>query len=108
MTEDATIWLVIAGGAVGTYLLRFSFIGLLGYVDEVPALLERALGFVPAAVLAALVLPAVVAPDGTLLSGGYERVVAGALATVVAWYTEDMLATIGVGMVSLWLLTWLA
>lgn len=108
MTSDAVVWVVIAGAAVGTYALRLSFIELLGFVDEVPPLLERALAFVPAAVLAALVLPDLLSAGGPPLSAGYERLVAGGLAAAVAWKTEDMLATITVGMVALWLLTWFA
>lgn len=108
MTSDGVIWIAIAGAALGTYALRLSFIELLGYVDEVPPLLERALSFVPAAVLAALVLPDLVSAGGPPLSAGYERLVAGGLAAVVAWKTEDMLATITVGMVTIWLLTWIA
>ena len=105
--DDASIWLVIAGTAAGTFALRLSFIQLFGRLDEVPPLLERALSFVPAAVLAALVLPGLVSTGGPPFSAGYERMVAGTLAALVAWRTGNMLATISAGMVALWLLTWL-
>lgn len=102
------IWSVIVAAAVGSFLLRLSFIGLFGYVDEVPPLLERALRYVPAAVLSALVLPGLVLVDGSLaLSPSNERLIAGAFAAVVAWRTESMLATIGGGMGVLWTLTYL-
>ena len=42
---------------VGTFLIRFSFLFLFEYVAAVPEGVERALRFVPAAVLAALVAP---------------------------------------------------
>lgn len=100
-----TLWLVIAAVAAGTYALRSSFILLFGWIGEAPPRLENALRFVPAAVLAGLAFPAFVSLDGGLaLSLGNERLIAGALATVVAWRTENMLATIAVGMAALWIL----
>ncbi|MFW6003624.1 MAG: AzlD domain-containing protein [Halanaeroarchaeum sp.] len=101
-----TVWLAIAGGAIGSYLLRVSFIAIFGRVDSVPSRVSYVLGFVPAAVLAALVFPPILAPDGALaLSVGNDRLLAGGIAAVVAWRTESMLATIAVGMGVLWLLT---
>jgi branched-subunit amino acid transport protein len=67
----------------------------------VPPRLERALRYVPAAVLAALVVPAVVAADGSPTLLGNDRLLAGAAAALVAWRTESVLATIVVGMVAL-------
>lgn len=105
--SPTTVWLAIAGGAIGTYLLRISFIAIFGRVDSVPERVTYVLGFVPAAVLAALVFPPILAPGGSLaLSIGNERLIAGGVAAVVAWRTEDMLATIAVGMAVLWALTW--
>lgn len=58
--------------------------------------------------LAALVLPKLLLVDGSLaVSPGNHRLVAGLVAGVVAFYTEDMLWTVGVGMGVLWALTWL-
>ncbi len=100
-----TVWLVVVAAGVGTFLLRLSFIALVGRVESVPPAVEGALRFVPAAVLAALVVPAVVALSaGPTLGLTYDpaKVVAASVATVVAWRTEDVLATIVVGMVTLW------
>jgi len=103
-----TIWLVILAGALGTFGLRVSFIAIFGRIDSIPPRVDLLLRYVPAAVLAALVVPPLLAPGGDLaLSLGNERLLAGSLAAVVAWYTENMLATIGVGMGALWALTWL-
>ncbi|GAA0298397.1 AzlD domain-containing protein [Halarchaeum salinum] len=103
-TYDAlTTWALIVAIAVPTYLLRFSFIGLLGRLGEVPDWAERALAFVPAAVLAALVVPDVVTVHSTVVATlAQEKVVAGAAAAAVAYYTEDVLATIAVGMGVFW------
>lgn len=101
-----TIWVAIAGGAIGSYLIRVSFIAILGQVDSVPSRITYVLGFVPAAVLAALVFPPILAPDGALaLSVGNDRLFAGGVAAVVAWRTESMLWTIAVGMGVLWMMT---
>ncbi|PSQ52040.1 branched-chain amino acid ABC transporter permease [Halobacteriales archaeon SW_8_65_20] len=105
-----TVWLAILLGGVGTYAIRSSFIMLYGRL-ELPASVEHALRFVPAAVLAALVVPELAQVDGTpVVQSGLspaeavqtllasDRVFAGALAAVAAYYTEDVLVTIVVGM----------
>jgi branched-subunit amino acid transport protein len=102
MTDTAMVWLAIVVAGIGTFLIRFSFIFLFEYLSEVPDGVERALRFVPAAVLAALVLPALVLVEGVpSISLGNERLLAGIVAAVVAWRTESIFATIAVGMVAL-------
>ena len=99
-----SIWLLFAALAVGTYALRLSFIYLFGKVD-MPDWLRRALRFVPASVLAALVLPALTYPNGMLdLSLGNVRLLAGLGGALVAWRTKNVLWTIVVGMVLFWVL----
>ncbi len=102
MTTETGVWVVIAVIAIGTFAIRFSFLYLFEYLETVPTGLERALRFVPAAVLAALVFPAVVIVDGTpAVSAGNDRLLAAALAAIVAWRTENILATIAVGLLTL-------
>lgn len=102
MTMRTGVWLAIAAIALGTFLIRFSFLFLFEYLEDVPAGLERALRFVPAAVLAALVLPAVVVVDGApAVSPDNQRLLAAGVGAVVAWRTESILATIVIGMVAL-------
>ena len=99
-----SIWLLFIALAVGTYALRLSFIYLFGKI-EMPDWLRRALRFVPASVLAALVLPALTYPNGTLdLSLGNVRLLAGLGGALVAWKTKNVLWTILVGMVLFWVL----
>ena len=98
------IWLFFLLLAAGTYALRLSFIYLFGKV-EMPGWLRRALRFVPASVLAALVFPALTYPNGTFdLSLGNVRLLAGIGGALVAWKTRNVLWTIAVGMVLFWLL----
>jgi branched-subunit amino acid transport protein len=65
-------------------------------------LVQRALRFVPAAVLSAIIFPELLVWDGTLfLSPANPRLIAGILAALIAWRTKNVLFTIGVGMVVL-------
>jgi branched-subunit amino acid transport protein len=99
-----SIWLLFIALAVGTYALRLSFIYLFGKI-EIPDWLRRALRFVPASVLAALVFPALTYPNGTLdLSPGNVRFLAGLGGALVAWKTKNVLWTIVVGMALFWVL----
>jgi branched-subunit amino acid transport protein len=106
--DPATIWLVLLAAGLGTFAIRLSFIALLGRVDEIPRRVRLVLAYVPAAVLAALVAPSLATLDGTVVVGlGNERLLAGAVAAVVAWRTENVLATIAVGMAALWAIQFL-
>ena len=99
-----TTWLIILCMGVVTYAIRLSLIALMGRMD-VPPLVQRALRFVPPAVLSAIALPELVSPGGTLdLSLGNVRLLAGLLAALVAWRTKNVLITIAVGMAALWVL----
>ena len=98
------IWLFFIVLAIGTFALRLSFIYLFGKVD-MPDWLRRALRFVPASVLAALVFPALAYPNGALdLSLDNVRLLAGIGGALVAWRTKNVLLTILVGMVLFWIL----
>lgn len=108
--SPAEIWLAIVAAGLCTYALRLSFILLLGRVDTVPPRLVGVLRYVPAAVLAALVAPAILSLSVTptpAFQFELPKLVAGTVAIVVAWRTESVLATIGVGMVVLWLVQYL-
>ena len=103
----SSVWFLFIILAMGTFALRFSFIYLFGKV-EMPAWLRRALRFVPPAVLAALVFPALTYPNGALdLSLDNIRLLAGLGGALVAWKTRNVLWTIAVGMVLFWALQWL-
>lgn len=100
--SEVVLLLVVALG-LGTFAFRLSFIQLHAWLDEFPPRVERALGFIPAAVLAALVFPELFTLDGSVAGVFVDvRVLAGGLAAVTAWRTRSMLATIAVGMGVLW------
>jgi len=58
---------LIVGMGIITYAIRLSLILLLGRLT-VPPLVQRALRFVPPAVLSALILPELLLPGGTVVS----------------------------------------
>jgi branched-subunit amino acid transport protein len=64
MGDDAQLWVVIAALAIGSYALRFSFIGL--YANrEMPTWLLRPLRYAGVAILPGLVAPLVLWPEAT-------------------------------------------
>jgi branched-subunit amino acid transport protein len=66
---------------------------------------RRALRFVPPSVLAAIVLPELLIPGGTItLPLANARLAAGIVAVLVAWRTKNVFLTVGVGMGVLWVL----
>lgn len=105
---DATIWTIIAVVGAGSIASRLSFIVLIGRLESVPPVVEELLRLVPPAVLAALILPTVVFTDGGVAVVGNDRLLAAVIAAIVAWRTEDILATVVVGMGVVWALGWLA
>lgn len=102
------VWILVAMLGAGVYALRLSFIHLHGVIEGFPPQVERALTFIPAAILAALVTPALFPLDGSLAGIVFNaRALAGALALATAWRTGSMIATIAVGMGVLWTVTFL-
>ena len=100
----SAIWLTMIGVGILTFLIRFSFIALLERW-QAPAIVQRALRFVPVAVLTAIIIPELVLNTGALnLSPANPRLLAALAAALVAWKTKNIVLTIVVGMVSFWLL----
>ena len=102
--STVTLWLTIVVPGSVTLALRLSFIAHLGRI-EMPCLLGRALRFVPAAALTALVIPSLFYEDDALqVSLGNERLLAGLVAALIAWRTRSVLFTLSAGMGALWTL----
>ena len=95
-------WLVILGAGAVTFLTRASFI-VFADPHKFPHAFRVALAFVPAAVLAAIVVPGLVMPHGTVdLSAANPRWLAGLVAVGVAMKVKNPLASIVAGMAALW------
>ena len=101
------LWGVILGGMLATYLIRLSFVVFVPQ-ERLPSIFRRGLTYVPPAVLAAIILPELALPEGTLdLTLGNHRLMAGVLAGLVAWRTKNTWLTILTGMAALWGLSFL-
>ncbi len=101
------IWFVMIACGLFTFATRFVMFSDIA-PRQLPDWLQDALGFVPIAVLTAIIVPAVIiAPDGGLVLAGNARLPAALVAVTVALVTRSVLATIATGLGALWLLDWL-
>ncbi len=103
---DVTIWTVILVLGIGTYLIRLSFLGLIGD-RAVPLWAMRLLRYVPVAVLPALVAPLVVWPAATGGAPDPARMTAALVALAIGAGTRSVLGAIAAGMAALYLGLWL-
>lgn len=102
--SEFTIWMSILLAGLVTFYLRYSFIGY-SHRMQTPTWFRRALRFVPAAVLSALVCKALVYYGGALqLTLSNERLLAAVVAAGVGWRTKNVLWTTVAGMLALWAL----
>lgn len=100
-------WLLILGLAVTSFVPRASFITLFARWP-VPAVVQRGLRFVPAAVFSAILVPELVLTAGSLHLGlDNPRLLAGILGGAIAWRTRNTLLTIVAGMLALHLFGYL-
>lgn len=100
--DAIAVWFVILALAIATYFNRLSFLGLLAHV-ELPRLLQRMLAYVPPAIIAAIIAPQVF-PAGAhaLPTLDWPRLIAALLAVLIALRSRNTLATISIGMLTLW------
>lgn len=97
-----SIWLIILSFGAATYAMRGAFFfGARTVQRSTDA--PRWLRFVPPAVLAALVAPALVFGGNPLAPGTLSHLLAAGLAALVAWRFQNVLWTVATGMVALWL-----
>jgi branched-subunit amino acid transport protein len=102
---SGSVWTVILALGIGTYLIRFSFLGLIGD-RPVPGWAMRLLRYVPVAVLPALAAPLVVWPPATEGAPDPARMIAAVAALAVGAATRSVLGAIGSGMAALYLALW--
>lgn len=101
-----TVYLV-GGMMLVTFLIRYSLLMLPGHI-KFPDVLQRALGYVPPAVLTAIVVPAVLMPDGRQMHLSWHNpYLVGALLTVLLGrLSRNMLVTIVGGMAAFVIWQW--
>lgn len=103
--SDPQIWAIIVVMGIGTYLIRFSFLGLIGG-RKLPDWLLRHLRYTPVAVLPGLVAPLVVWPTAT---GGTPNIayMTAALMTIgIGWLMKSVIGGAIAGAATLGALLW--
>jgi branched-subunit amino acid transport protein len=103
MTPAIEHWGIIAGMAVITYVLRAA--PLVAPWGQIDVRLERRLRYLPPALFAALIVPSLLAPAGTLEGG--VRLWAGLFGLAAGWRTRSIPLTIVAGLGAFALLRWL-
>jgi len=105
MIDAQTFWIVTLLLGLGTYLIRFSFLGLLGG-RTLPGWLLTHLRYVGVAIMPALVTPMILWPAAT--SGQFDPVrLAAALIALAAGWRFGVVWSITGGMTALWTLQYL-
>lgn len=87
------LWIIILGLAVGTFLIRFSFLGPLASLDMPPWAL-RLLRYTPVAVLPGLITPLVVWPAATGGEPDPARIAAALTTLVLGLVTKNVIVAI--------------
>ena len=98
------IWIVMVVLGLLTFATRLSFIALLERI-KLPPTFQRALRFVPIAVLSAIIAPELGYYNNVLaLAPTNPRLLAGIVATLVAFWTKNVFWTLLAGMAVFWIL----
>jgi len=96
MIDKTDLWIVIIGLGLGSFLLRFTFIGLVGG-RPIPEWMLRHLRYTAVAILPALVAPLVVWPAATDGQLDAPRLMAAAATVAVGLATRNVFGAIFAG-----------
>ncbi|MGB0902560.1 AzlD domain-containing protein [Halocynthiibacter sp.] len=99
------IWLTIFLVGIGTFAVRFSFIGLIGD-REMPEWVLRHLRYTPVAVLPGLVAPLILWPAATQGQPDPARLAAACAAFVVGYFSKSFIWSAAAGIGTLFLMLW--
>jgi branched-subunit amino acid transport protein len=101
ITDKTQLWIVIVALGAGTYLIRFSFLGLIGG-RKLPDWVLRHLRYTAVAVMPGLIAPLVVWPGATGGQTDPVRMLAATVAFAVGIWTRNVIATVLGGMGTLY------
>lgn len=104
--DTATLWIIIVGLAVGSYALRFLFMGLVGG-RAMPEWLLRHLRYTAVAMLPALIAPLVVWPQATDGAFDLPRMASAAITLVVGLWSKSVVLAMFSGAGTLYALLYL-
>lgn len=102
MSESTTVWVIIVAMGLGSFGLRFLFLGVIGD-RELPEWVLRHLRYTAVAVLPGLVAPLVLWPAATEGQPDPARLAAAAVTLGVGYITKNVLAAIFGGAATLFL-----
>lgn len=105
--SELDIVLMIVGMALINLAIRWPVYLFADHV-RFPPLVERALAFVPVAVLTAIIVPAMLypAPGDIQLTWQNPYLVGGVVAAVVSWKWKKLMPTILIGMAVFFVMRW--
>jgi branched-subunit amino acid transport protein len=107
MSLDQTqVWTIIIALAIGTYFIRWSFLGLLGD-RELPEWAIRHLRYTSVAIIPGLVAPFVIWPTATNGETDPTRLAAAAAAIAVGVWRKSAVTAIIAGFATLYTLQYL-
>lgn len=98
---DGEIWMAVAALAVGTFAIRFSFLGLIGD-RKLPDWVLRHLRYTPVAVLPAMIAPLVLWPPATGGQTDPARLIAAFVTVAVGLWTRNVILSVLAGAVALY------
>lgn len=90
------IWAIIVLMGIGTFLIRFSFLGIVGR-RPLPPVVLRLLRYTPVAVIPGLVAPLVLWPAATGGEPDPARLAAALVTLAAGWWTKNLLVAIAAG-----------
>lgn len=102
--SNTQIWAIIILLGIGTFLIRFSFLGAFGRI-ELPPLAMRLLRYTPVAILPGLVAPLVLWPDATGGDIDPARLIAALVTLVFGLVFKNMLPAFIAGAATLILMS---
>ena len=100
------LWLIIPALGIGTYLIRLSFLGLVGGKPLSEAV-RRHLRYTGVAIMPGLVAPLIVWPDATGGTPDLPRIAAAAATLGVGFLTRSVIWAVLAGAGTLYGLLWL-
>ncbi|KIN70727.1 branched-chain amino acid ABC transporter protein [Sulfitobacter noctilucae] len=106
MIDKTTLWIVIIGLGLGSFMLRFVFTGMVGE-RAMPPWLLRHLRYTAVAVLPALIAPQVLWPSATGGEPDPARLAAAAVALAVGLITKNVLGAMISGGLTLYAMLYL-
>jgi len=101
IADKTTIWTVIALLGVGTFLIRFSFLGLIGG-RKMPDWVLQHLKYVAVGVMPALIAPLIVWPAATGGSPDPARLAAALVGFAVGIWRQSVVGAVLAGMGTLY------